>query len=72
MVLCFGQVAERLLVTHNVLAVAGIALALHQGSPSVSRIGAGNSLGRCTARRVHQNWPKGYSIPYIVMLSNKN
>lgn len=39
--------------------------------PPVSRLGVGKTLGGDTAGTVDSNWPKGYSMAYNVMISNK-
>ena len=38
----------------------------------MSRLGVRKKFGGGTARTDNSNWPKGYSIPYDVMLSNKS
>ena len=40
-------------------------------TPPESKLEMHNSVGGDTAGRADFNWPKRYSIPYNVMLSNK-
>jgi len=39
-------------------------------APWAGRLGEHKKLGRDTSKTADSNWPKGYSIPYDVMLSN--
>lgn len=73
MVLCFG-----LLITHQFFHCCWAVLACRQGFPffpffplSMNRLGAGKKLEEDTVRTADPKWPKGYSIPYNIMLSRK-
>lgn len=71
-VLCFAFV----LVTHQCFGCYGIVLAQPQSLlffPTYSeQAGVGKRLGQDTARTADPSRSKGYSVPYAVMLSNKN
>ena len=77
MVLWFGFVTKTVLVTYQSFSYCGTVLAQHQGflcsslCPPGSRLGLGKMLGGNTAKTADSNYPKGYSTPYNITLSNK-
>lgn len=82
-VACFRFVAKPMLITHQRFGFCQTVPAQPQGflffwrfffplcAPPASRLGVGKNLGGDTARTTDSNRPKGYSIPYKIMLSNK-
>lgn len=76
MVLCFGFVIERALITHQRPGCCWAVLAQHQdpfsrSALAVSRLRVGKKLGGNTSGTAEPSLPRGWSMP-CNMVSNKN
>ena len=66
--LCFGFVLEVLVIAEQYLNRVMACSASHP-TPPTSRLGVHKKLRGNTAGTADSNWPKGYSMPYDILLS---
>jgi len=77
MVLCFGFVSKTALLTHWWFSSCWAVLAQHKDflcfsyQEETGVLVLGNSLRGNIARTADSNWPKGYSLPYNIVISNE-
>ena len=76
--LCFGFVLKTVLMFSGTFLLL-LSSAYTESRPSLlltappaRRLGMHKKLGGDTAGTADPNWPKGYPIPYVVVLSNKS